>query len=321
MAAAATLIVLAFASPALADRGALTPLPNARVGKVADTRAFVALSVRARARARVRLRRHGQARSDAAGMATVEHTRPRRPAPPSQTVPSDPATGDRRQVPGLARRRWRWPRAPAPRSRRGRRSASTGRGAGPAPRPEVAARQRRAASSRRSSRRPARPTRTPRSPRSPTARPRSASGPSTRPRYLADERVRTSNPFVLGPQARACATAPLGVVGVIGPWNYPLTNSFGDCIPALAAGNAVVLKPSEVTPLTSLLMAEGCASAGCPSDVLQVATGAAETGAALIDAGRHGHVHRLDGDRPQGLRARGRARSPRSRSSSAARTR
>ena len=49
---------------------------------------------------------------------------------------------------------------------------------------------------------------------------------------------------------------PLGVVGVIGPWNYPLTNSFGDCIPALAAGNAVILKPSEVTPLTSLLMAE-----------------------------------------------------------------
>ena len=50
--------------------------------------------------------------------------------------------------------------------------------------------------------------------------------------------------------------APVGVVGVIGPWNYPLNNSFGDCIPALAAGNAVVLKPSEITPLTSLLMAE-----------------------------------------------------------------
>ena len=46
---------------------------------------------------------------------------------------------------------------------------------------------------------------------------------------------------------------PLGLVGVIGPWNYPLTNSFGDAIPALAAGNAVILKPSEVTPLTSLV--------------------------------------------------------------------
>ena len=58
--------------------------------------------------------------------------------------------------------------------------------------------------------------------------------------------------------------APLGVVGVIGPWNYPLNNSFGDCIPALAAGNAVVLKPSEVTPLTSLLMAEMLAECGLP---------------------------------------------------------
>ena len=44
---------------------------------------------------------------------------------------------------------------------------------------------------------------------------------------------------------------PWGVVGVIGPWNYPLANSFGDAIPALMAGNSVVLKPSEVTPLTS----------------------------------------------------------------------
>ena len=38
---------------------------------------------------------------------------------------------------------------------------------------------------------------------------------------------------------------PLGLIGVIGPWNYPLTNSFGDCIPALAAGNSVILKPSR----------------------------------------------------------------------------
>ena len=55
---------------------------------------------------------------------------------------------------------------------------------------------------------------------------------------------------------------------MIGPWNYPLTNSFGDCIPALAAGNSVILKPSEVTPLTSLLMAEGLRECGLPEDVL-----------------------------------------------------
>ena len=75
------------------------------------------------------------------------------------------------------------------------------------------------------------------------------------PVYLADEEIESASPFVRG-RRLSVRYAPLGVVGVIGPWNYPLNNSFGDCIPALAAGNAVVLKPSEVTPLTSLLMAE-----------------------------------------------------------------
>jgi acyl-CoA reductase-like NAD-dependent aldehyde dehydrogenase len=70
---------------------------------------------------------------------------------------------------------------------------------------------------------------------------------------------------------------------VIGPWNYPLTNSFGDCIPALAAGNTVVLKPSEVTPLTALLMLEMMRECGAPEDIYQVAPGYGETGAALID--------------------------------------
>src|SRR3954454_586022 len=71
--------------------------------------------------------------------------------------------------------------------------------------------------------------------------------------YVADEKVRTSNPFVLG-RKLVVRYRPVGVVGVIGPWNYPMTNSFGDAIPALAAGNAVLLKPSEITPLTSLLL-------------------------------------------------------------------
>jgi acyl-CoA reductase-like NAD-dependent aldehyde dehydrogenase len=75
------------------------------------------------------------------------------------------------------------------------------------------------------------------------------------------------------------------VVGVIGPWNYPLTNSFGDCIPALAAGNAVVLKPATLTPMTSLLMAEGLRECGVPDDVFQVAVGEGSSiGNALIDA-------------------------------------
>ncbi len=81
--------------------------------------------------------------------------------------------------------------------------------------------------------------------------------------YLADERVRSSTVFVKGKKL-ILRYRPLGLIGVIGPWNYPLTNSFGDCIPALAAGNSVILKPSEVTPLTSLLLAEGLRSAGSP---------------------------------------------------------
>ena len=101
-------------------------------------------------------------------------------------------------------------------------------------------------------------------------------------RYLADEKVRSSNPIVAG-RRLVTRYRPLGVVGVIGPWNYPLTNSFGDCIPALAAGNAVVLKPSEVTPLTSQLMAEALRECGLPEDVLLIATGDGATGAALVD--------------------------------------
>jgi acyl-CoA reductase-like NAD-dependent aldehyde dehydrogenase len=100
--------------------------------------------------------------------------------------------------------------------------------------------------------------------------------------YLADEKVRSSSPLVAG-RKLVTRYRPLGLIGVIGPWNYPLTNSFGDCIPALAAGNAVILKPSEVTPLTSQLMAEALRECGLPDDVLLIATGGGETGAALID--------------------------------------
>src|SRR3954471_5889738 len=102
------------------------------------------------------------------------------------------------------------------------------------------------------------------------------------PRYLADERVRATSPFTLGKKMYV-RYRPYGLVGVIGPWNYPLSNSFGDCIPALMAGNAVILKPSEVTPLTSLLVEEGFRASGAPDDVFLVATGRGETGAALVD--------------------------------------
>jgi acyl-CoA reductase-like NAD-dependent aldehyde dehydrogenase len=104
------------------------------------------------------------------------------------------------------------------------------------------------------------------------------------PKYLADERVRSSSVFVRGKRL-VMRYRPLGLVGVIGPWNYPLTNSFGDCIPALAAGNSVLLKPSTVTPLTSLLLAEGLTECGLPDGVFQVVTGRGATvGNALVDS-------------------------------------
>jgi acyl-CoA reductase-like NAD-dependent aldehyde dehydrogenase len=101
------------------------------------------------------------------------------------------------------------------------------------------------------------------------------------PKYLEDERIRSSSPFVMG-RKLVVRYAPVGVAGVIGPWNYPLTNSFGDCIPALAAGNSCVLKPASLTPLTSLFMAEGLRECGLPEDVFIVAAGGGDVGSELI---------------------------------------
>jgi acyl-CoA reductase-like NAD-dependent aldehyde dehydrogenase len=103
------------------------------------------------------------------------------------------------------------------------------------------------------------------------------------PKYLEDEHVPSWNNPVVAGKKLILRYAPVGVVGVIGPWNYPITNSFGDCIPALAAGNSVILKPSEVTPLSSLLMEEMLRDCGIPEGVFQVATGDGSTGAALIE--------------------------------------
>ena len=102
------------------------------------------------------------------------------------------------------------------------------------------------------------------------------------PKYLEEEKLRSSSPFLTG-RKLLVRYEPVGVAGVIGPWNYPLSNTVGDAIPALAAGNAVIVKPSRVTPLTSLLMAEGLRESGVPEDVFAVATGGGETAEALID--------------------------------------
>lgn len=100
--------------------------------------------------------------------------------------------------------------------------------------------------------------------------------------FLRPERVRSFSPFVVG-RDLFVRYEPVGVVGVIGPWNNPLMNSFGDAIPALAAGNAVVLKPSEQTPLTALLTEDVLRRCGVPEGVYRVVTGDGETGAALVD--------------------------------------
>src|SRR5438445_10763329 len=78
---------------------------------------------------------------------------------------------------------------------------------------------------------------------------------------------------------------PLGVVGIISPWNFPWATPLDEVVMALMAGNAVVLKPSELTPLTGLKIKQVFTRAGLPNDVLQVVTGDGSTGAALIGAG------------------------------------
>jgi acyl-CoA reductase-like NAD-dependent aldehyde dehydrogenase len=78
---------------------------------------------------------------------------------------------------------------------------------------------------------------------------------------------------------------PYGVVGVIGPWNFPVLNCMRSVLAALVCGNTVVLKPSEASPLSSLLMRELATAAGIPGDVFLIATGDGSTGAALSEAG------------------------------------
>ncbi|GAA3472203.1 aldehyde dehydrogenase family protein [Nonomuraea roseola] len=75
---------------------------------------------------------------------------------------------------------------------------------------------------------------------------------------------------------------PLGVAGQVIPWNFPLLMLAWKIAPALACGNTVVLKPAETTPLTALLFAEICQQADLPPGVVNIVTGAGETGAAVV---------------------------------------
>lgn len=99
--------------------------------------------------------------------------------------------------------------------------------------------------------------------------------------FLRDETVRASGPLTLS-RRQWIARRPYPVVGVITPWNFPLVLPAVDSAPALLAGAAVVIKPSEVTPLSALELARGWREIGAPP-VLEVLTGLGATGAAVVD--------------------------------------
>ena len=76
---------------------------------------------------------------------------------------------------------------------------------------------------------------------------------------------------------------PIGVVGSIAPWNYPLQMAMWKMLPAVAAGNTIVLKPAEITPITTMMLAEDCIAAGIPAGVVNVVAGAGPVaGEALV---------------------------------------
>lgn len=101
---------------------------------------------------------------------------------------------------------------------------------------------------------------------------------------LRPRRIHHGNLAFIGRKGRLYYD-PLGVIAIISPWNYPLLLPFGELIPALLAGNAVILKPSEFTTRTALLGVSLLQQAGLPSALCQLAVGGGEVGAALIEAG------------------------------------
>lgn len=102
------------------------------------------------------------------------------------------------------------------------------------------------------------------------------------PELLAEKEVRIGNP-ILWHRRSTLNYWPLGVVAVIAPWNFPFLLPFGDIALAAAAGNAVVFKPSEFTPLVGLKIQELFEEAGFPVGLVQTVVGDGALGSALID--------------------------------------
>ena len=102
-------------------------------------------------------------------------------------------------------------------------------------------------------------------------------------RLLRPEKIGIGQYGLMGRSSRI-VYHPLGVVGIISPWNFPWAIPLGEVVMALMAGNAIVLKPSELTPLTALKIEEVFKRAGLADGLLQVVTGDGTTGAALVEA-------------------------------------
>jgi acyl-CoA reductase-like NAD-dependent aldehyde dehydrogenase len=103
------------------------------------------------------------------------------------------------------------------------------------------------------------------------------------PKYLADEVVTPHVPLLRTTKRAKIVYRPFPVIGVIGPWNFPLILTAGDSIPALVAGSAVVIKPSEITPLTLREVVRGWREDLGAPDVIALVNGMGETGGALVD--------------------------------------
>ncbi len=101
-------------------------------------------------------------------------------------------------------------------------------------------------------------------------------------KYIGDERVPAHSPLMKVKKLKV-QYRPYPVVGVISPWNFPLILSLGDAVPALIAGCAVVIKPSEITPLGLTEVVEAWKSEIGGPDVFDVVNGMGETGSALVD--------------------------------------
>jgi acyl-CoA reductase-like NAD-dependent aldehyde dehydrogenase len=104
------------------------------------------------------------------------------------------------------------------------------------------------------------------------------------PTWLRPERVPHHN-LALRAKSGWTEFHPHGVVAIISPWNYPFSIPIAQIVPALVTGNAILLKPSELTPGTGALIAELIEQVKFPSGLVQVLQGAGDLGAAIIDAG------------------------------------